>query len=729
MTGLLASSIYFLWVLVGAALNIDTFYPHQVAKVLFHRRSLQLRPLVTLLEIHVSLRGELPLHLFGMKILMVGFVYQLGGFDRWWTRLIFYGLDIPNLLAYLYMFWEMVQERPVFTDALPMQMDLSVNAVPMNPLWRPKNVSVFSNITYATQEELMELEGSTTKDLERQLQLDVYNNNISIMATHRRVLLHVHGGGWQQGSKNIFYPFEKTLVARENWVVVNMTYRLAPAHPYPAQLYDIKRALRWVKQNIHAYGGFESVDTSIRGVISLNGILDLQSDQDRMMYFTQKVAGQDSIDLAFLGRHSPLHVVKHQGCGVPFLVLAGNRDMMVDTSIATRFKAALDDQEGAVAGGVSTTSSYTCDPNTCKLPNCLCASTSPPGGLQPKDTPQFVVITFDDSVQPKLLQTAQDLLNVKNPNGCPAKTTPTATGYSNMDVGTNTDFFFFCTALTFRYVSMEYTDFSLVQQWYANGNEVAEEIAAAKSMLHEYGGIPYGKLKGFRAPFLNYTAETLSNIQQQGFQYDSSSTATVDDCFWPYTLDNGMANDCWTGICDAGKVKLPGVWELPMYAVMDDANTPQLMDVYLAGSVANVTNWSNTNFQRHYTGNRQPFGIYVHPTHLTNYPGTADTSDLKKGVVDLIQSFAGKEDIWFVTNQQLLSWMQNPVPNSQLASQSYMQCTLPNTGKEICNGLENITISADGVASGNKPSAASTMTPVYGILVASVVAGLTGLLL
>jgi acetyl esterase/lipase len=103
----------------------------------------------------------------------------------------------------------------------------------------------------------MELVGSTTKDLEqeqRQLQLDVYSNNNS-MATHRPVLLHVHGGGWRQGSKNIFYPFETMLVARENWVVVNMTYRLAPAHPYPAQLYDIKRALRWVKQNIHAYGG------------------------------------------------------------------------------------------------------------------------------------------------------------------------------------------------------------------------------------------------------------------------------------------------------------------------------------------------------------------------------------------------------------------------------------------------------------------------------------------
>ncbi|CAO3576118.1 unnamed protein product [Absidia cylindrospora] len=344
-------------------------------------------------------------------------------------------------------------------------------------------------------------------------------------------------------------------------------------------------------------------------------------------------------------------------------------------------------QEGATAGGTQTAaSSYSCNPNTCKLPNCLCASTSPPGGLQPKDTPQFVVITFDNSVQSKLLQTAQDMLNVKNPNGCPAKGS--------------------------WYVSMEYTDFSLVQQWYANGNEIADhtfthvgspsaqEIAAAKSMLHEYGGVPYGKIKGFRAPFLNYTAETLSNIQQQGFQYDTSSTATVDDCFWPYTLDNGMANDCWTGICDAGKVKLPGVWELPMYAVMDNANTPQLMDVYLAGSVSDVTGWSNNNFQRHYNGNRQPFGIYVHPTHLTNFPGTPDASSLKNGVVSLIQSLAGKPDVWFVTNQQLLQWMQNPVPNSQLASQPYMQCNVPNTGKEICNGLENITISADGVASG-----------------------------
>jgi hypothetical protein len=58
------------------------------------------------------------------------------------------------------------------------------------------------------------------------------------------------------------------------------------------------------------------------------------------------------------------------------------------------------------------TTAAACDPNTCKLPDCLCPSTSPPGGLSPQDVPQFVTITFDDSIQPELIATARDLMNV-----------------------------------------------------------------------------------------------------------------------------------------------------------------------------------------------------------------------------------------------------------------------------------------------------------------------------
>lgn len=113
-----------------------------------------------------------------------------------------------------------------------------------------------------------------------------------------------------------------------------------------------------------------------------------------------------------------------------------------------------------------------------------------------------------------------------------------------------------------------------------------------------------------------------------------------------------------------------------MYAVTDNSGTPQLMDVYLAGSTADVTAWSNSNFERHYNGTRQPFGIYVHPSkactyiiyknrvliihgiaHLTNYPGGADTSAQKEAVVSFIQSLQSKPNVWFVSNEQLLQWV------------------------------------------------------------------------
>lgn len=51
-------------------------------------------------------------------------------------------------------------------------------------------------------------------------------------------------------------------------------------------------------------------------------------------------------------------------------------------------------QEGATVpvtnkGGAST---YSCDPNTCKIENnCRCASVNAPGGLSPADTPQVKI--------------------------------------------------------------------------------------------------------------------------------------------------------------------------------------------------------------------------------------------------------------------------------------------------------------------------------------------------
>ncbi|ORX59012.1 hypothetical protein DM01DRAFT_1333603 [Hesseltinella vesiculosa] len=319
---------------------------------------------------------------------------------------------------------------------------------------------------------------------------------------------------------------------------------------------------------------------------------------------------------------------------------------------------------------------YSCDGNACQLAhNCLCASKNPPAGLNPKETPQFVVVTFDDSVQDSLMATAKKMLNVTNPNGCKAKGT--------------------------WYVSMEYTDFSLVQQWYVDGHEVAdhtfshvgnppsEEIAAAKSMLHTYAGIPNNKIVGFRAPFLNYSQDTFKHLSEQQFTYDSSASAVGDDdLYWPYTLDYGLANlnDATGG--SSASVRIPGLWEFPMYSVANNAGIPQLMDVYLAGPPSDVKSWSLTTFDKHYNGSRQPFGIYVHPTHLTPN-AAADPAAQLNGMLELIKTIAEKPDVWFVTNYQLLQWMKNPVKVSELGKQAYMKCQQPTIPQEICNGLDD----------------------------------------
>lgn len=53
----------------------------------------------------------------------------------------------------------------------------------------------------------------------------------------------------------MFYPHQKVLVQENNWVMVNIGYRLAPKNPYPTHLIDVKRSLRWIKKNIASFGG------------------------------------------------------------------------------------------------------------------------------------------------------------------------------------------------------------------------------------------------------------------------------------------------------------------------------------------------------------------------------------------------------------------------------------------------------------------------------------------
>ena len=122
------------------------------------------------------------------------------------------------------------------------------------------------------------------------------------------------------------------------------------------------------------------------------------------------------------------------------------------------------------------------------------------------------------------------------------------------------------------------------------GPPTIEEINGNLVALNALAGIPFSAIKGFRAPYLNFSADTLKLLHESEFTYDSSASASIPvteeytDAFWPYTLDNGLANNCLSapGVCK-GEPKLPGFWEIPMYAFFDSRGNrgPHLMDPWL----------------------------------------------------------------------------------------------------------------------------------------------------
>lgn len=68
------------------------------------------------------------------------------------------------------------------------------------------------------------------------------------------VVVYVHGGGFRMLDKDSHW-LPALVWARRGYVVVNVSYRLAPAHPFPAAAEDVAAAWAWVLDNVGAYGG------------------------------------------------------------------------------------------------------------------------------------------------------------------------------------------------------------------------------------------------------------------------------------------------------------------------------------------------------------------------------------------------------------------------------------------------------------------------------------------
>ncbi len=208
----------------------------------------------------------------------------------------------------------------------------------------------------------------------RRARLDIYRRK-GVDLDHAPVLVQVHGGGWTIGSKDQQGLLLMNRMAERGWVCVAMNYRLAPKHPFPSMIIDVKKAVAWTRENISSYGGdpdylvitggsagghlaalaaltpdvkeyqpgFEDADTHVSGCVPFYGVYDLAGLTGerpalamRDYFLAPRVFKKDpSTHLEDFVQASPL---AHVSADAPdFFVLHGTNDSLVDVRQARAF--------------------------------------------------------------------------------------------------------------------------------------------------------------------------------------------------------------------------------------------------------------------------------------------------------------------------------------------------------------------------------------------------------
>ncbi|MBF8224351.1 alpha/beta hydrolase [Halomonas sp. 328] len=222
--------------------------------------------------------------------------------------------------------------------------------------------------------EIQRLEGLrySPDDWPQPLYADVYLPPPSATPRLRPAALVVHGGGWQRRDRSDMEATARQLAAAGH-VAINIDYRFAPAHPFPAQLHDLQQAMAWTHRQADAW----RIDTrQIIGVgyssgahlVSLLGVIGTDHPLDRPYggphaRLAGVLAGGTPTDLfkfddgrlvvEFLGgtraqvpeRYrlaSPYHQLGDSA--PPFFLFHGSLDTLVPRDHAEDFHAALQDR-------------------------------------------------------------------------------------------------------------------------------------------------------------------------------------------------------------------------------------------------------------------------------------------------------------------------------------------------------------------------------------------------
>lgn len=213
-----------------------------------------------------------------------------------------------------------------------------------------------------------------------------------------------------------------------------------------------------------------------------------------------------------------------------------------------------------------------CSKSNCIPPECRCSQWGIPSSLPYEEVPQFVYLTFDDAVHGKNIGFIRQIFTEGNEGG-----------------DNNT-----CPAVGTFFVSHEYTDYSLLNELYSQGHEIAlhsithghfgnpsteqlySEFIGQRKIIAEFADIPESEVVGVRMPFLQLAGDKQYKLlKDNGLLYDFSRTQWNSKRMWPYTLDYDTTQDCFLGPCPTKS--FPGLWQIPLITWKDRSGSPCAM--------------------------------------------------------------------------------------------------------------------------------------------------------
>ena len=332
-----------------------------------------------------------------------------------------------------------------------------------------------------------------------------------------------------------------------------------------------------------------------------------------------------------------------------------------------------------------------CNSTTCPIANCYCPSKKIPGNIPLSQTPQFFILTFDDTVHettPYSLKTKLDYwLNdplIVDKAGCSIRPTMFTMNHFS-------DFAYISYLDKIGEVSIHSTTHttSFATTYRKWKNELTTDYNDIKELAQVTS-------KGSRAPYLEYNDDYFKVLNELGVSYDFSSVYyavsynlnSVKDQvnWWPFTLDFGFPEVSIGTTAGVLNQRVPGMWEFPMTGFQHaDKSEYDIMDMTI-GDPTTLFNDFKRDFNLNYNSNRAPFGLYFHASYFMNVDKTADNPDVLELYAKILRYVASLNNVIFTTPQKIINWMKNPKPFSQTILLDDFKCPAKSiTSANPCN--------------------------------------------